>query len=179
MMGCYWQNPGAKMFKWKGWCFYDKMKVPMPSKGKGSNIFHATALRTQDPSPPAGPSNPAREPSGSNEESQPSQEDIKMHPPPQVSTSQPVVPALCSPPITPNDQPSSSTSFPSTPTALFLPSVPSSYSDSAASSVKLSSSISVHIECTNKRKAEVDDSSVISVASKSVISTTASGGSSA
>ncbi|KIK78570.1 hypothetical protein PAXRUDRAFT_45590, partial [Paxillus rubicundulus Ve08.2h10] len=32
------QNPGEKMFKWKGWCFYDKMKVLMPSKGKGSNV---------------------------------------------------------------------------------------------------------------------------------------------
>ncbi|KIK94473.1 hypothetical protein PAXRUDRAFT_37860, partial [Paxillus rubicundulus Ve08.2h10] len=32
------QNPGAKMFKWKGWCFYNKMKVLMPSKGKGNNV---------------------------------------------------------------------------------------------------------------------------------------------
>lgn len=185
------------MFKRKGWCFYDKMKVLMPSKGKGSNVFRATALGTQDPSPPAGPSNPARELSGSSEsgsdsvernglldllggeESQPSQEDVEMHPPPQVPTSQPAVPALCPPPITPDDRPSSSTSFLSTPTALFPPSVPSSYSGSAASSVKPSSSISVRIERTNKRKAEDDDSSVISVASKSVVSTTASGGSSA
>ncbi|KIK94472.1 hypothetical protein PAXRUDRAFT_142770 [Paxillus rubicundulus Ve08.2h10] len=104
-----------------------------------------------------------------------------MHPSPQVPTSQPAVPALCPPPITPNDQPLSSTSFPSTPTALFPPSVPSSYSDSAASSVKPSSSISVHIERTHKCKAEDDDSSVISFlsTSKSVVSVAASGGSSA
>ncbi|KIK91041.1 hypothetical protein PAXRUDRAFT_150449, partial [Paxillus rubicundulus Ve08.2h10] len=121
------QNPGAKMFKHKRWCFYNKMKVLIPSKGKSSNVFHATALGTQDPRPPAGPSNLAREPSGSSKsssdsgerngllnllggkESQPSQEDVKMHPPLQVPTSQPAVLEPCPPPITPNDGPSSST----------------------------------------------------------------------
>ncbi|KAI5982140.1 hypothetical protein EDD15DRAFT_2378298 [Pisolithus albus] len=162
-------HPAASPFRNKGWPFYDKMKLVMPSKSKGANRF--SALAASSSSQPA----PSLSRSATTSDSENAEHSVGGAVAATESTDAGMEP--CTIPDSRHDArpPSSevsaaaSTRPPSsiftclTPSHFTPPPPPSSFTSSLASSIKPSSSISARVNDSNKRKADDDDTSMVSV----------------
>ncbi|KAL4078344.1 hypothetical protein V8B97DRAFT_1936806 [Scleroderma yunnanense] len=169
---------GVSPFCNKGWLHYKKMKQLMPSKGKGLNCFSALSLSelhstggnrlstsTSESEHGEGSTSTSTLCAGTN--------DIEMSYPPFPPPITPYTTLYASssgPPSTAsahmqaifNWQSDQSAGPPTTLTNFTPPTAPSSFSGLAISSIKPSSSVSAHIEHLRKRKADGEDSLVVS-----------------